>query len=509
MAAAKKIRDFFCSEQETRAGTLVSVTLGVLSKPVGYLRTLLLAWLFGASAGMDGLYVAMGILSLVCQVVQNVAESAVLPRLVKLKGSEAESLMARVSRCVFFTAAGLAALVCLFPSSVVRVFARRLDAGRLKLAANMLVLLFPWALAWILQSLLGVWNNYRGRYSLNIFLSVTGYTLLIPAVWAASYFIGVYSVAVMYSVMLCITVGMTWHVSGDFPVKSAHVPAEQIRSLWKDCLLCVGIVGAASLNQLVDRYFASGLAVGSITAIYYAGLIYTLPQSILAPAMMIYLNRASRAAGDRTASLGKLEPALCMSWLYIFPPAVCLVFFAAPTVRVFRGYGAFDADAVAMTAPCMAAAAWALPLMLWGQFLARYAQALGRLKTILAVSYGALAANVILDWMLAPVLGAPGLCAATGIALGVSALVYAHLLAPGTVVRVFRAVLFPSAAFTAAAAGISLLNGRPLIALSAAAGALAVYYLAGERLGFFEAVPADWRPLNLLKLAFSRLLRLR
>ena len=111
--------------------------------------------------------------------------------------------------------------------------------------------------------------------------------------------------------------------------------------------------------------------------------------------------------------------------------------------------------------------------------------------------------------MLAPVLGAPGLCAATGIALGVSALVYAHILAPGTVVRVFRAVLFPSAAFTAAAAGISLLNGRPLIALSAAAGALAVYYLAGERLGFFEAVPADWRPLNLLKLAFSRLLRLR
>ena len=71
MAVRHKIRDFFCGAQEARAGALVSVTVGALSKPVGYLRTLMLAWLFGASAGMDAFYVSMGILSLLCQIVQN------------------------------------------------------------------------------------------------------------------------------------------------------------------------------------------------------------------------------------------------------------------------------------------------------------------------------------------------------------------------------------------------------------------------------------------------------
>ena len=61
MGAAKKIKDLFCGAQETRTGTLVSVAVGALSKPVGYLRTLLLAWLFGASAGMDAVYTAMGL----------------------------------------------------------------------------------------------------------------------------------------------------------------------------------------------------------------------------------------------------------------------------------------------------------------------------------------------------------------------------------------------------------------------------------------------------------------
>jgi putative peptidoglycan lipid II flippase len=507
MAAAKKIKDLICGVQGARAGTLVTVTLAALSKPVGYLRTLLLAWLFGASGSMDAFYVAMGILYLICQIVQSVAESALLPRLVKLDREGAASMMARVSRAAFWVSAALAALACLFPSSVVRVFARRLDAERLKTAAVMLVLLFPWAVACVFQTLLGVWNNYRGRYSLNMFFSVTGYALLIPAIWAASRFMGAYAVPAVYSAVLCLTTWVIWHMSGDFPLKKGSVPAGQIRGLWNDCLLCVGIVGAASLNQLVDRYFASGLAVGSITAIYYAGLIYTLPQGILAPAMMIYLNRASRAADNRVASLAQLEPVLCMSWLYIFPPAAFLVFYAVPTVRVFLGYGAFDANAVAMTAPCMSAAAWALPLMLWGQFLARYAQAVGRLKTILTVSCGALAANVALDWALAPFFGAPGLCAATGITLGFSALVYAHVLVPGMLSRVFRAVWRPCVIFAGCAAVLAHLCENPWLSVLAGAGASAVYYLAGEKLGFFNSVPTDWRPLSMLRLALSRFLQ--
>ena len=64
MKTWEKLRDAVCGVQGTRTGALVSTVVGALSKPVGYLRTLLLAWLFGASAGMDAFYLAMGILSM-------------------------------------------------------------------------------------------------------------------------------------------------------------------------------------------------------------------------------------------------------------------------------------------------------------------------------------------------------------------------------------------------------------------------------------------------------------
>lgn len=508
MGAAKKIKDLFCGAQETRTGTLVSVAVGALSKPVGYLRTLLLAWLFGASAGMDAVYTAMGILLLVCQIVQSVAESALLPRLIRQPEGKASALMACVSRRTFFCAAVLAITVCLFPASAVRFFARKFDAERLNLSAKMLVLFLPWALSLIVQVLMGVWNNHRGRYSLSISLGAVGYALMIPMIWASSGILGVFSVAAVYSLASSVLAAIIWRVTGDFPLKGA-AEAGQLRGFASDCLLCVGIVGAVSLNQLVDRYFASGMAAGNISAISYAGLIYTLPQSILSPAMMIYLNRASRAAGNSETSRSLLEPVLSMSWLYVFPLSLFLACLASPVVTVFLGYGAFDAAAVALTAPCMTAAAWALPFMLWSQIFSRYAQACGQLKKILAVSYGALAANVALDWALAPRWGAPGLCAATGVALSVSALTYARLLARGSLGRVACAVWRPSVIFALCMAATVGLCGRGLAALMVGAAVTALYYLAGERLGFFAAVPPAWRPLNLLKLLPEKIGALR
>ncbi len=508
MGTAKKIKDLFCGSQETRTGTLVSVVVGTLSKPIGYLRTLLLAWLFGASAGMDAVYTAMGILLLVCQIVQSVAESALLPRLIRQSEEKASALMACVSRRTFFYAALLAISICLFPVSVVKVFAHKFDEERLNLTAKMLVLFLPWALSLILQTLMGVWNNYRGRYSLSISLGAVGYALMIPMIWAASGILKVFSVAAMYSLVSSALAWTMWRVTGDFPVKGV-ADAEQLRGFTLDCLLCVGIVGAVSLNQLVDRYFASGMAAGNISAISYAGLIYTLPQSILSPAMMIYLNCASHAVEDSEAARNLLEPVLSMSWLYVFPLSLFLACHAAPVVKLFLGYGAFDAAAVALTAPCMTTAAWALPLMLWSQLFSRYAQACGQLKKILAVSYGALAANVVLDWALAPRWGAPGLCAATGITLSVSALVYARLLARGMLRRVLCAVWRPSAIFAVCMVGSVGLCGRGFTALIIGGVLTAVYFLVGERLGFFAVVPPAWRPLSLLKLIPEKIDALR
>ena len=158
----------------------------------------------------------------------------------------------RLANRVFAAAGGLA---WAFPESVVRFFARKFDAGRLNMASQMLRILVPWAAASIFLSLLGVWNVFRGRYSLNITLSCLGYASMIPMILAASRLWGVYSVAIVYSVMLVCLTGMVWRVTGDFPLRSGGtaLPPGTMRLVGRDTALCLGIVGASSLYQLVDR----------------------------------------------------------------------------------------------------------------------------------------------------------------------------------------------------------------------------------------------------------------
>lgn len=503
----KMFRDLILGAQGTRTGAIVSTLIGMASKPVGYVRILLLAWLFGASAGMDAFYLSLGILGLICQIVQSVSESALLPRLIRLRASGAsESLMSSV--CAVCAAGVLAAggFVFFFPELPVRFFARRFDPARLSLAAKMLRILVPWAVGSIFLALLGVWNNYRERYSLTIGLSVLGYATMIPLIFLSAGVLGIYSVPTVYSLVLVFLTIAVWRVTEDFPfrAKGAPLPRGAMKSLGLDSLLCLGIVGASSLYQLVDRYFAAGLPEGNIAAINYAGQIYMLPLGLLAPTLMIYLNRASVLAENAQKAQEHLGTVMSMSWLYLFPPSAVLAGLAEPIVKLLLGYGAFDAAAVGMTAPCVTAAAGALPLLLWGQVLARYAQACGKLKMILLVSYGALFLNALLDWALVPHWGAPGLCLATAVTWGGSALVYSLLLVKSQLLVVLRQVWGSTMFFSATAWGLYLAELPPLVSLGCGGGVLAVYYLLGERLGAFAAAPAGWRPLALLRVFLSR-----
>lgn len=511
MKGMKRVRDAVCGVQGTRTGALVSTIVGALSKPVGYLRTLLLAWLFGASAGMDAFYLAMGVLALVGGIVQSVAESVLLPRLARLGEERAKALLAR---SFFVFAAGVllvSAGVLAFPRACVTFFARRFDAARLETAAAMLRLLVPWAVGSIMLSLLGVWNVFRGRYSLNITLMCLCHATLIPLIFVLSRFLGVYSVPAAFSLMFVGLLLTVFRLTGDFPVRAPDVslPEGIWRDLAWDCLLCLGIVGAGSLYQLVDRYFAAALPAGNISAINYASQIYMLPLGLLGPALLIYLNRASTLAADPQGAQSHLGGVMVISWLYLFPPSLALVCLAPVVVKLLLGYGAFDARAVALTAPCMAAAAWALPLLMWNQILGRYARACGRLKTILVVSWGALALNAFLDWLFVPLWGAPGLCVATGLTWGGSALVYSLLLVRPCLPEVFGGIWKGTAAFAACALLVPAARLSPLWAVVGEACALGVYFLLGERLGFFESVPEAWRPVALVRLAVSGALRLR
>lgn len=114
-----------------------------------------------------------------------------------------------------------------------------------------------------------------------------------------------------------------------------------------------------AVNQIylaINRYFASGLAEGSISALNYAGKLMNLPLGVfvLAVSSAIFPTLSEQAVNNDRAALGlTLNRGLRMVLLVTLPAAAGLMALDTPIVRLLFERGAFDAAATRMTAEAL------------------------------------------------------------------------------------------------------------------------------------------------------------
>ena len=134
------------------------------SKPLGYVRVLIIAWAFGTSAGMDAFYLASGIVGLIIATFTTAMESAVLPELALLQAKEGEEPVKNLMSIVFWSLLALALIfvtgMCFFSEGLVRFFARGFDPERLSMGGRMLLWLLPFSVASILRTPLDIWATH-------------------------------------------------------------------------------------------------------------------------------------------------------------------------------------------------------------------------------------------------------------------------------------------------------------------------------------------------------------
>lgn len=481
-----------------------------LSKVLGYGRVVLVAALFGASAEMDAYYVAVGAVGLIVSTFQVTLESAVLPHLAQAEREGRDSdLMVAVFRAVVLLFFPILLAMGLFARPFVHLFAYHFDAERLHWASTMVLLLIPYGAVIILRGLLGAWSNHRERYSL-VPVAMSGLNLLlIPLIALLGTVWGVYGFALAQSLAFGAAVFFLWRLCGGLPLRlKGPLPWDLLKKVAKDSLLCIGLVGAGSLYGATDRFFASALPAGSVSAISYGAIIFGLPLAFSGQPLMIYLSRSSKRAAEGDGAKAQMGAALAIGWGYFVPCGAILAAAARPLVALVLGYGAFDGSAVELTAACLAALAIAIPFALCQSVLYRYIQSIGRLRLFVLWSYLSVGLNALLDWILAPRLGAPGICLATSFVWISSTLFFLMKLAPDRL----RAMALPSAAqlLLAVAWGLPLylFVSHPALLLAAALLAALLHLALCQKIGLFSGMPSSWRPLDLAGLIATRIARL-
>ncbi len=184
----------------------------------------------------------------------------------------------------------------------------------------------------------------------------------------------------------------------------------------------VPIFLGVAVNQLylaINRFFASSLAEGSISALNYASKLMNLPLGIFvfAVSSAIFPTLSEQAIKeDRHALALTLVRGLKMVLLITLPAAAGLMALKAPIVKLLFERGAFDATATQMTADALFYFCLGMFAMAANMVITRAYYALQDVKTPLYMGLFSIFVNIIASVVLVNSMGHSGLALANTLA---------------------------------------------------------------------------------------------
>ena len=178
-------------------------------------------------------------------------------------------------------------------------------------------------------------------------------------------------------------------------------------------------ISVNQINVLVDRTLASQIVVGGISALNYANRLNDFVQGIFVMpiATVMYPMISKMAAEDNISELKKaISQAIDGINLLVIPVAIGTMIFSEPAVKLLFGRGAFDSNAVAMTANAVFFFSFGMVGFGLRQILARVFFSLQDTKTPMINAAISMVMNIILNIILSKYMGIGGLALATSIA---------------------------------------------------------------------------------------------
>lgn len=479
--------------------------LSVLSKPFGYLRILIIAWLFGASAIMDAFQLALGVISLFAGSIGGSMQSAVLPELERVRketgsAGKCRSLLAFSAWCAILMTAILCAALFIAPGVMIRAFAGGFDAERIRYGAYMIWWLSPYAVVTMIAPIVAVWALFTERYVASAVSSLPYNFILIPLLLLSAPLIGEYAMGLSQSAASVILLVITVIVIRGFPMrfKFSGLPLASLRRIGANTLLVLAMTATSMVYVVVDRYFASLLPVGAVSSISYGNMLTTAFTSLAAAPFGFFFARISRLVNeDREEAVSAVKQTLAIVSAYILPAGILSSAAARPLVSLFLGWGNFGEEAVTMTSMSLTGYNISMAFSFFGMALGNYAQATQRLVRLLPLSYVMIGTNALLDWLMVRPLGVFGLALATSLTTALSFTATYLILIDRSIIRFLAQIRFFAQLAVLAPCGLAVYFSEPLgtaAQLVLLAAISVIYFIAGERLGLMASVPEHWRP---------------
>ncbi|MBT8058895.1 MAG: murein biosynthesis integral membrane protein MurJ [Gammaproteobacteria bacterium] len=385
----------------------------ITSRILGFIRDVVFARYFGASAETDAFFLAFKIPNFMRRLFAEGSFSlAFVPVLSEVRASGDRRALKDLVDHVAGTLAGillaLTAVGVLAAPGVLAIFAPGwLIEGRPEfgLAADMLRITFPYILLISLTALAGGILNTFARF-------------LVPALTPVLLNVSLILAAVVFSERMEVPVkALAWGVlAAGIAQLAIQVPAlmrlglmprprwgwrhSGVRKILK--LMIPTLIGSsvAQVNLMLDLVIATFLVGGSVSWLYYSDRLMEFPLGVFGVALStVILPNLSRKFASRNpqAFSATLDWALRLALVITLPAALGLAVLATPILVTLFQYRAFGMDDVAMSALSLSAYAAGLPAFIAVKVLAPGFFARQDTKTPVKIAITAMVANMVLN----------------------------------------------------------------------------------------------------------------
>jgi len=409
------------------AGIIGTATL--LSRILGFIRDMLIAWFFGAGLITDAFFVAFRIPNLLRRLFAEGTLSIVfVPVFTDYLAREGREEAFRMARSavrmlsvilVILTIAGIAGAPL-----IVRAIAPGFDGPHFHTTVLLTRIMFPYMFFICLVALAMGILNVLGHFTAPAFspvllnLAIIGSVLFLSPRMTSP--VNGLAIGVLLGGMLQLALQIPFMIrKGFYFWQSARIYHPGLKRIGK--LMGPAVLGAAAyqINILVSTLLASMLPEGSVSYLYYADRLIQFPLGLFAISTSVaVLPSLSRQAAARDfKGLGDTFAfSIGMISFITLPSMIGLIVLREPIVAVIFGRGAFGAEDIRMTAHALlfyGVGLWAFSAV---RIVVAAFYAIQDTRTPVRAANISIAANVVLGMALMGPLGHGGLALATSIA---------------------------------------------------------------------------------------------
>jgi putative peptidoglycan lipid II flippase len=412
-----------------------------VSRILGFVRDTLIARVFGAGMLTDAFIVAFKIPNLLRRVsAEGAFSQAFVPILAEYKSQrtfdETHHLINRVATWLGIILVGVTLLGMLAAPWIVALIAPgfKTEPDKMQLTVELLRITFPYIFFISLVSMAGGVLNTYNRFGIPAFTPVWLNVSMIAAVlffadhfaepikvlaWAV--FVGGF-LQLIFQVPFLKQIGLL----PKFDFKRDDEGVWRVLKLMGPAVLGVSV---AQISLIINTVFASFLATGSVSWLYYADRLMEFPTGVLGVALgTILLPSLSKAyAGSDDSEYSQLlDWGLRLTFILAAPAAVALAVLATPLVATLFHYGKFTAIDVAMTQQALVAYSIGLLGLILVKILAPGFYARQNIKTPVKIAIFTLIVTQLMNLIF--IFGLHLNHAALALAIGLGACINAGLL---------------------------------------------------------------------------------